>query len=140
MSTYTLDPIKVKDHACAFSVKGLSYVVKTWWSQKINRIAPTPLPELWQSVLNFLFCVFENINSQWSTHEKLFLCSCCDKAFECSHNLNCHMAIHKERNHSMAVILTRTQIRLSMASSILPELMEHDGHQSTSWHIHVKFR
>ena len=107
---------------------------------KINRIAPTSVPELWQSVLNFLFCVFENINSQWSTHEKLFLCSCCDKAFECSHNLNCHMAIHKERNHSMAVILTRTQIRLSMASSILPELMEHDGHQSTSWHIHVKFR
>ena len=34
MPTYSLDPIKVKDHACAFSVKGLSDVVKTWWSHE----------------------------------------------------------------------------------------------------------
>ena len=34
MSTYSLDPIKVKDHAYAFSVKGLSDVVKTWWSHE----------------------------------------------------------------------------------------------------------
>ena len=34
MSTYSLDPIKVKDHACAFSVKGLSDMVKTRWSHE----------------------------------------------------------------------------------------------------------
>ena len=61
---------------------------------KINRIAPTLVHKLWHTILNFLFCVFKNINCQWSTGEKLFLSNYCDKVSKCSLYFNCHMAIN----------------------------------------------